>query len=248
MSRPYAVSSLPHGAPVRSPSLFCIKLFFSPFSLMLHPDGFLFLSITYITKLECLHRAASHAISGCLSSSPIPLLSKASLPSLRVTLTHFALSSYEQALCLPTSFFHFRFGQTWNENKTLQIILKTFVSTHMLILSSTSPKEALACPPFSLHAFALIPLSLAKVQLSPTLTLSSLIIWYSGLTALFLFLLANAALAYLQTALSVALRPLFSFSASPVCSGFSAEACAILHALCWSQQHQQACHFTSPLI
>ena len=36
-----------------------------------------------------------------------------------------------------------------------------------------------------------------------------------------------------------------SFSADPVCSSFSAEACAILHALCWSRQHQQVCHFSS---
>ena len=28
-------------APLRSPSLFCINLFFGPFSLTLHPDGFL---------------------------------------------------------------------------------------------------------------------------------------------------------------------------------------------------------------
>ena len=34
-------------------------------------------------------------------------------------------------------------------------------------------------------------------------------IWFSGLTALFLFLLARAALAFLPTALSVAARPLF---------------------------------------
>ena len=39
-----------------------------------------------------------------------------------------------------------------------------------------------------------------------------------------------------------------SFSASPVCSSFSAEACAILHALCWSRQHQQVCHFSSLLL
>ena len=39
--RPYAVSLLPHGAPLRSPSLLCINLFFGPFSLTLHPDGFL---------------------------------------------------------------------------------------------------------------------------------------------------------------------------------------------------------------
>ena len=35
--------------------------------------------------------------------------------------------------------------------------------------------------------------------------------WYSGQTALFLFLLARLAQAYLPTALSVALRPLFPF-------------------------------------
>ena len=39
-----------------------------------------------------------------------------------------------------------------------------------------------------------------------------------------------------------------SFSAGPVCSSFSAEACAILPALCWSRQHQQVCHFSSLLL
>ena len=66
-------------------------------------------------------------------------------------------------------------------------------------------------PPFPLHALALIPLTLSKVRLSPTLTLSPLMTWYSGQTALFLFLLARAAPAFLPTALSVALRPLFPF-------------------------------------
>ena len=66
-------------------------------------------------------------------------------------------------------------------------------------------------PPSSLYALALILLSLAKVQLSLTLTLSHHTIWYFRLTALFLFFLAKAALAYLPTALSVALRPLFPF-------------------------------------
>ena len=66
-------------------------------------------------------------------------------------------------------------------------------------------------PPFPLCALALIPLSLAKVRLSPTLTFSHLTIWCSGHTVLFLFLLARAAPAFLPTALSVALRPLFPF-------------------------------------
>ena len=39
-----------------------------------------------------------------------------------------------------------------------------------------------------------------------------------------------------------------SFSAGPVCLSFFAETCAILHALCWSRQHQQVCHFSSLLL
>ena len=40
----------------------------------------------------------------------------------------------------------------------------------------------------------------------------------------------------------------FSFLAGPVCSSFSAEACAILHALCWSRQYHKVCHFSSLLL
>ena len=54
-------------------------------------------------------------------------------------------------------------------------------------------------------------LSLLSSSLSPTLTLSPFMIWYSGPTAMFLFLLARATPAFLPTALSVALRPLFPF-------------------------------------
>ena len=39
-----------------------------------------------------------------------------------------------------------------------------------------------------------------------------------------------------------------SFLAGPVCSSFFAEAYAILHALCWSQQHHEVCHFSSLLL
>ena len=39
------VSLLAHGALQRISSLFCVKLFFGPLSLMLHPDGFLALAL-----------------------------------------------------------------------------------------------------------------------------------------------------------------------------------------------------------
>ena len=80
------------------------KSFLRPLLTYASPGWFPFLSATNLTKLERLHRAA-RAITGCLSSSPIPLLlTEASLPPLRVTLTHFTLFSYERALRIPTSF------------------------------------------------------------------------------------------------------------------------------------------------
>ena len=81
------------------------KAFLRPLLTYPSPGRFPFLSVTNITKLKRLHQAANRAITGFLSSFPIALLlSEASFPSLRVTLTHFTLSSYEQALRLPTSF------------------------------------------------------------------------------------------------------------------------------------------------
>ena len=92
-----------------------------------------------------------------------------------------------------------------------------------MLLYTSSRKALLACPPFppwnllsfavestlSSSCFCSDPLSLAKVWLLPTLTLSPLMIWYSGLTTL--FFLARAAPAFLPTAFSVALMPLFPF-------------------------------------
>ena len=102
---------------------------------------------------------------------------------------------------------------------------RAFASTHPLVLLSTYPREALlASPPFpswnlptfTVESILSTPCSrsdfpLTKVRLSPSLTLSHLTIWCFGQTALFLFLLAKAAMAYLPTALSVAPRPLFPF-------------------------------------
>ena len=204
------------------------KAFLRPLLTYASPGWFPFLSATNITKLKRLHRAASCAITGCLSFSLIPLLlSEASFPPLRVTLTHFTISSYEQALRLPISFPISGFARLGVKPRHCRSSWRAFASTHPLMLPSTSPREAfLACPPlpllflyppsrwsplFLLHAPVLIFLSLAKVRLSPTLTLSPLMIWYSGLTALFLFLSAGAALAYLPTAFSVAPKPLFPF-------------------------------------
>ena len=127
------------------------------------------------------------------------------------------------------------------------------------MLSSTSPRGAhLACPsrpPWNLPSLHrgvypflfMLPLSLAKMRLLSTSTLSpphDLILWTDG-SVPFHFdkggsgILVNCSLCGTEATLS--------FSAGPVCSSFSAETCAILHALCWSGQHQQVCHFSSLL-
>ena len=139
---------------------------------------------------------------------------------------------------------------------------RTFASTHPLILPSISLREALLAFPLSPHlnlpsitvestlsspcSRSDPPLSLAMVRLSLTLTLSHLTIWCYGLTALFLFLLIKAALAYLPTALSVALRPLsrfwkaqyqvFLLKSAPFCKSLLFSAAPTI------------CHFSSPPI
>ena len=225
---------------------------------------FPFLSTTNFTKLERLHRTASRAITGCLSSSPIPLLlSEASLLPLRVTLTHFTLLSHERALRLPTSFTISGLARLGVRSRLCRSSWRAFASTHPLMLPSTRSREALfacpSCPPWNLSSFTVestlsSPCSRSDPPHSrqgPALAhLDSflphdLVLWTDG-SVPFPFgkggsgVLANCSLCDTEATLS--------FSAGPVCSSFSAEACAILHALCWSRQHQQVCHFSSLLL
>ena len=191
------------------------------------PKWFPFLSATNVTKLECLHRVASRAITGCLSSSPMPvLLTEASLPPLRVTLTHFTLFSYERALHLPTSFPISGLARLGVKPRLCRSSWRALASTHLLMLPSTCSREALVacppCPPWNMPSFTVestlsSPCSrsdpphsrqgaaLAHLDSLPLMT------WYSGQTALLFFLLARTAPAFLPTALSMALRPLFPF-------------------------------------
>ena len=125
------------------------KSFLRPFLTYASPRWFPFLSATNITKLERLHRAASRAITGCLSSSTIPLLlTEACIPPLRVTLTHFTLLSYERALSLPTSFPISGLAGLGVKPRLCRSSCRAFAFTHPLMLPSICSSEAhLACPP-----------------------------------------------------------------------------------------------------
>ena len=131
------------------------------------------------------------------------------------------------------------------------------------MLPSTCSREALlAClpsPPWNLPSFTVEsifpsscsrsdpPLSRQGAALAHlgALPPHDLVLWTKG-SVPFPFgkggsrVLANCSLCGTEATLS--------FSAGSVCSSFLAEACAILHALSWSPQHQQACHFSSLLL
>ena len=196
------------------------KAFLRPLLTYASPGWFPFLSVTNFTKLVRLHRAASCAITGCLSSSPSPLLvSEASLPPLRVTQTHFTLLSSERALRLPTSFSIPGLARPGVKPRHCGSSWRVLAFTYPLMLPSTSLREALlACPPsphwnlplFTVESTLSTPCtrhdprhSRQSAALAHLDSLSTLMIWCFGQTALFLFLSARAAPAYLPTALSL---------------------------------------------
>ena len=82
-----------------------MNVLFSPILTYVSAGWFPFSSPTHITSVERMHRSSCRVITGCLSSTLIPLLHiEALLPPLRVTLTHQSLSFFEQALRLPFTF------------------------------------------------------------------------------------------------------------------------------------------------
>ena len=140
---------------------------------------------------------------------------------------------------------------------------RAFASTDPLMIPSTPSREALvACPLFplwNLPSFTVEstlpspcsrsdpPLSHQSAALAHlnSLPLHDVVLWTDGSVPFpfgkgGFYVLANCSLCDTEATLS--------FSAGPVCSSFSAEACAILHALCWSRQHPQVCHFSSLLL
>ena len=239
------------------------KSFLQPLLTNASPRWFPFLSATNSSILECLHQAASRTITGCLSSSPIPLfLSEASLPPLQVTLTQFTLFSYERALRLPTSFPISGLARQGVKPRLCRSSWRAFASTHLLMLPSTSSREAILacppCPPWNLLLFTVEstlsspcshsdpPLSRQSAALAHLGSLSphDLVLQTDGSVP---FPLGKGSSSVLAICSLCGTEATLSFSAGPVCSSFSAEACAILPALCWSQQHQQVCHFSSSI-
>ena len=193
-------------------------------------------------------------------SSPIPFLSEASLSPLRVTLIHFTLSSYEWALRLPTSFPISGLARLGVKPRRCRSSWRAFASIYSLMLPSTSPMEPLlACSPSpSGNLLFFTEESTFSSQCSrsnPPLTRQGAALAHLESLRphdLVLWTLSSVPFPSLKGGSGVpancslcGTEPTLSFSAGPVCSSFSDEACIILYALHWSQQHHQFCHFSS---
>ena len=135
-------------APLRSPSLLCINLFFDPFSR--------FTRMVSFPKRYQFHQIGMPSPDSQSRHYRLPLvlpnsrlLSEAPLPPLRVTMTHFTLSSYEGALRLPTFFPILNLIRLGVKPRLCGSSWRAFAFTHPLMLPSTFFREALlACPPF----------------------------------------------------------------------------------------------------
>ena len=131
------------------------------------------------------------------------------------------------------------------------------------MLPSASSREALvACPsfpPWNLPSFTVestlstpcsssdLPLSRQGAALAYLSSLPShdLVLWTDG-SVPFPFGIGGSGV--LAICSFCGTEATLSFWVGPVRSSFSAEACTILYALCWSRQHQQVCHFSSLLL
>ena len=134
---------------LRCTSLFLLlyKAFLLPLCTFALPGWFSFFSANKFTNLERLHQAGSCVINACfLFPSIPPLLTEASLPSLPVTLTHFAMSSYERDFRFPAFVSISDLARLAVKPKLSRFSWRVFASIYPLILS---PKEVLFAYSFS---------------------------------------------------------------------------------------------------
>ena len=223
------------------------------------PGRFPFLCNTATNHLEVLHRAASRVIIGCLSSTPSSLLLfEAQLPSLKLTLEHQALSSFERALRLPPYFSSLYDLATRNVPCRLKKpCWRSFCSS--AAQSLPSPSETLImCPPFppwTATHFTVSPFipdctrnSTARLQ-SDSNRLSSLPpsdiqVWTDG-SVRSLFGPGGAGVYVTCSKCNTSYS--LSFSTGPIASSSTAETFALKQGLDWCTSHLMTCKFQSVL-
>ena len=239
------------------------KAFLRPLLTYASPGWFPFLGVSNVKQLERLHNSACRVISGCLSSSPIPLLLlEASQPPIKTTLVYQSLYFYERALRLPPSFTVSGLAKQRVKKRLSRNSWRHFSSVNPIISSLSFDREPLInCPPFPPWNSPCIKVDTAIPTCSrsdPLLARQSaalshlnslphhdLVLWTDGSVP---FALGKGGSGVFADCSLCNTQELLSFSAGPVCSSFSAEAVALFQALSWTRQHLRICQFNSVLI
>ena len=252
-TKPFAQLPRPLGIPL-------YKAFVRPVLTYASPGWFPLLCNTATNHLEVLHRAASTAITGCLSSTPSSLLFlEAQLPPLKLTLEHQTLYSFERALRLPLDFSSLHALAI----KNVPCRLKKKPSWRSFCSSATkplpSPRETLiTCPPFSPQSTTHFTVSTfipdctgnssARIQTASSrlsfLPPSDIQVWTDG-SVLSPFGPGGAGV-YVTCSKCNTSNSL-SFSSGLIASSFTAETFALKQGLAWCACHLMTCKFQSVL-
>ena len=208
-----------------------------------------------------MHRSSCRVITGCLLSTPIPLLHiEALLPPLRVTLTHQSLSFFERALRLPPTFPIASLANSNPRTRLKKSLRRSFSRSYHLTpnlhLAREPLSSALLSPlvyPIYLHNFtpSLIPMLLqrppslrntAATSHLSSLSHSDISVWTDGSVPGGLG--QGGAEIHIKCTKCVTATSL-SFSTGLWATSYSAETFAILHALEWCISHSKTCNFKS---
>ena len=208
-----------------------------------------------------MHKSSCRVITGCLSSTPFPLLHiEALLPPLRVTLTHQSFSFFERALRLSPTF---PIASLANSNPCTRLkknSWRSFSRSHNLTPNLHLAREPLILcspkPPWSTPSSYTISLHLSSLcsckgpprrNTTATSHLSSLShsdisVWTDGSVPGGLG--QGGAWIHIKCTKCVTATSL-SFSTGLWTTSYSAETFAILHALEWCISHSTTCNFES---
>ena len=209
-----------------------------------------------------MHRSSCRVITGCLSSTPIPLLHiEALLPPLRITLTHQSLSFFERALRLPPTFPIAPLANSNPRTRLKKSSWRSFSRSHNLTPNLHLTREPLIlCPPKPLwsapsnYTISLHFSSPCSRKNSPslrntaatshlsTLSHSDISAWTDGSVPGGLG--QGGAGIHIKCTKCVTATSL-SFSTGLWATSYSAETFALLHALEWCISHSKTCTFES---
>ena len=210
-----------------------------------------------------MHRSSCRVITGCLSSTPIPLLHiEALLPPLPVTLTHQSLSFFERALRLPPTFPIASLANSNPRTRLKKSSWRSFSRSHNLTPNLHLTREPLILcppkPPWSApstaitqshstshpHALAKTPFlrNTAATSHLSTLSHSDISAWTDGSVPSGL---GQGGAGLHSKCTKCVTATSLSFSTGLWATSYSAETFAILHALEWCISYSKTCNFES---